>query len=94
MHVYGTSGYIYIDDAETIRYRLDEQSEEDVKEISLEDAPFGDPFAFFAAAISGEIEVGPEDLSSLEINLIVVEILEAARESSQTGKKVELSKQQ
>lgn len=94
MHVYGTSGYIYIDDAETIRYRLDEQSEEELREIPLKDAPFGDPFAFFAAAIEGEFEVGPGDLSSLEINLIVVEILEAARESSKTGKKVELSKQQ
>jgi len=92
MHVYGTKGYIYIDNAETIRYRLDEQAEEKVREIPLSDAPFGDPFAFFAAAIKGDCEVGPEDLSSLEINLTVVEILEAARKSSQTGKKVKLTR--
>ena len=55
MHVYGTSGYIYIDDAETIRYRLDEQSKEDVKKVALTDAPFSDPFAFFAAAIKGDM---------------------------------------
>ncbi len=87
MHVYGTSGYIYIDDAETIRYRLDEQSMEDVIEIALTDAPFSDPFAFFAAAIKGDCEVGPEDLSSLEINMTVVEILEAARQKQQNREK-------
>ena len=27
-HVYGTTGYILIDDAETIRYRLDEKAKE------------------------------------------------------------------
>lgn len=92
MHAYGTSGYIYIDDAETIRYRLDEKSKEDVKKVALSDAPFSDPFAFFAEAIKGEIVVAPTDLAALELNITVVEILEAARESSLTGKKVELSK--
>jgi len=93
MHVYGTKGYIYIDDAETIRYRLDEQSIEDVIKIPPTEAPFSDPFAFFAAVIKGEFKVGAGDLSSLELNLTVVEILEAARESNETGKKVELSNQ-
>ncbi len=40
---------------ETIRYRLDEKSKESVKKIPLSDAPFNDPFAFFAAAIKGEV---------------------------------------
>ena len=92
MHVYGTKGYIYIDDAETIRYRLDERAGEDVKKIPLSVAPFGDPFTFFAKAIEGDVVVAPTDLSALELNLTVVEILEAARISSETGKKVEISK--
>ncbi|MCK5465603.1 MAG: Gfo/Idh/MocA family oxidoreductase [Bacteroidales bacterium] len=92
MHVYGTTGYIFIDDAETIRYRLDEKSEEMVKKVPSSDAPFNDPFAFFASAIRGVIEVGPTDLSSPEINVTVVEILEAARESSKTGNKVKLDR--
>jgi predicted dehydrogenase len=92
MHVYGTTGYILIDDAETIRYRLDERSKENVIKVPISDAPFNDPYAFFAAAIKGEIEVGPTDLSSLEINVTVVEILEAARKSSKTGKQVKLSR--
>jgi len=92
MHVYGNKGYIYIDDSETIRYRLDEKSKENSIKIPLDKAPFNDPFTFFASAIKGETMVTPTDLSSLEINLTVVEILEAARESSKTGKKIMLSK--
>ena len=55
MHVYGTTGYAFIDDAETIRYRLDEKSKEKVEKVPLSEAPFSDPFKFFASAIKGEI---------------------------------------
>lgn len=92
MHVYGTTGYAYIDDAETIRYRLDEKSKEKVEKVPQSQAPFNDPFTFFASAIKGEIKIQPTDLSSPEINLTVVEILEAARKSSKTGKQVKLSR--
>jgi len=92
MHVYGTTGYALIDDAETIRYRLDEKLKEQVKKVPLSAAPFSDPFTFFASAIKGEISIKPTDLSSPEINLTVVEILEAARKSSKTGKKVKLNR--
>jgi predicted dehydrogenase len=90
MHIYGTTGYAFIDDAETIRYRLNEKSPESVKKISPTEAPFNDPFTFFAAAINGDTKVSPTDLSSLEINKVVVEILEAARKSSKTGKQIKL----
>jgi predicted dehydrogenase len=90
MHVYGTNGYILIDDAETIRYKLEERSEEKTKKASREILKYNDPFAFFAAVITGDTEVGPYDLSSLENNLIVVEILEAASKSSRTGRKIKL----
>jgi predicted dehydrogenase len=92
MHVYGNTGYVFIDDAETIRYRLSEKSKEKSIKIPLDKAPFNDPFTFFASAIKGETKVVSTDLSSLEINLTVVEILEAARESSKTGKKIILRK--
>lgn len=92
MHIYGTTGYAFIDDAETIRFRLDEKSKEQVKKVPLSDAPFNDPFTFFAKAIKGEIIIKPTDLSSPEINLTVVEILEAARKSSRTGKQVKLKR--
>jgi len=92
MHVYGTDGYILIDDAENIRYKLEERSGEKTKKASGEILKYNDPFAFFAAAVTGETEVGPNDLSSLENNLIVVEILEAAKKSSRTGRKIKLKR--
>jgi len=92
MHIYGSSGYAFIDDAETIRFRLNEKSGEEQIKVPQSLAPFLDPFAFFAAAVKGDVQVGPTDLSSLEINLTVVEILEAARLSSKTGEKVILER--
>ena len=92
MHVYGSTGYALIDDSETIRYRLDKESKEKAKKVEPPAAPFNNGFTFFASAIKGETKINPTDLSSLEINLTVVEILEAARESSRTGKAVKLSK--
>ncbi|MBT3385794.1 MAG: Gfo/Idh/MocA family oxidoreductase [Prolixibacteraceae bacterium] len=92
MHIYGETGYVFVDDAKTIRYRLNEKSVEKVKKLSPEDAPFVDPFTFFASAIKGETIISPGDLSSLEINMTVVEILEAARKSNKTGKAVKLKK--
>ena len=91
MHVYGTTGYAFIDDAETIRYRLDEKSKEQVKKVPLSEAPFNDPFTFFAKAIRKEVTIQPTDLASPETNLTVVEILEAARKSSKTGKQVKIN---
>lgn len=88
MHVYGSTGYIFVDDSETIRYRYKELTPESTMKVSSSKTPFKDPFTYFATAISGEIKVGPTDLSSLEINMIVVEILDAARESHRTGKRV------
>jgi predicted dehydrogenase len=93
MHVYGTKGYLFIDNAETIRYRTDEKSNESSLKVPPDKAPFNDPFTFFASVIKGGIKVSPLDLSSPEVNLTVVEILEAARKSSRSGKVIRLNRQ-
>jgi predicted dehydrogenase len=46
-----------------------------------------DPFAYFAAVVRGEIDPAGS-LSSLENNLIVTEVLDAARESAERGETV------
>jgi predicted dehydrogenase len=92
MHVYGTTGYMLIDNGETIRYRLDEKSKEEVKKIAQNTIPFTDPFLYFAAAIQRTVVVSANDLASLKTNITVVEILEAARISNKTGKVVKLKK--
>jgi predicted dehydrogenase len=90
MNVYGTTGYVFADDPQTIRYRLSEKSAEKTEKLPLREAPYNNPFVFFSSAIRGDIKVADTDLSSLKINMVVVEILEAARISNKTGKRVKL----
>ncbi len=93
MEIYGEKGVVYADNRHDMRIRISEGydgfSEEKFK-LEEREAPFDDPFRLFIAVIRGEIELNPSDLSSLENNMIVVEILEAARESAKTGKSIEL----
>jgi predicted dehydrogenase len=48
-----------------------------------------DEIAYLAAVVRGEVQ--PSGLSSLEVNLIVTEILDAARQSAKTGKRIDLA---
>lgn len=91
MHIYGTTGYIFSDDQQNIRYKLSERSPENEVKLPLREEPFNNPFSFFAAAVRGDITIAETDLSSIKINMIVVEILEAARKSQKTGRSVKLS---
>jgi len=88
MEVYGKKGYIYSDSRSDIRFRLSEDEEEQKEKLEERQTPFDDPFALLAAVVKNEITLPPHDLSSLENNMIVVEILEAAIKSAKTGKKV------
>jgi predicted dehydrogenase len=93
MEIYGQKGYVVCDRTLQMRTRLGDGVKRDAVEEKWEltklSAPYDDPFSYFAAVIKGEIK--PEkDLSSLEVNQIVVEILEAAVQSAKTGKAVKL----
>jgi hypothetical protein len=52
--------------------------------------PNDDPLTYLRAVWLGEVK--PEGLSSLETNVIVAEILDAARESAKSGKTMSLRK--
>ena len=88
-HVYGERGYACALDGSRLRVRVGE-SDETQTETSAPPAPLDDPFAYLAAVVRGEITPAPDDLSSLELNLVVMEILDAALESARTGRRVEL----
>jgi predicted dehydrogenase len=47
-----------------------------------------DPFAYFAEVIRGKITMTDYDPYSLKNNIMVVRILDAARESARTGKTI------
>lgn len=88
MEVYGQTGYAITIDGSRMRVRLKGEKSEQATEAPQSDAPAADPFAYLARLIHGETK--PDELTSLKNNMIVVEILDAARQSAKTGKKVEL----
>ncbi len=54
------------------------------------DAPYDDSLHYLAAAVKGEIQLDDTSLSSLQTNVTVSEILDAARQSAQSGRTVVL----
>jgi predicted dehydrogenase len=88
-HVYGERGYAHALDATRLRMRVGD-SDETHEEVPSPPAPRDDPFAYLAAVGRGEIAPAPDDLSSLELNLVVMEILDAAMASARTGRRVDL----
>ena len=88
IEIYGVTGYVKAPDAVNLAWRLSEREREQSAQLTPEGSLTFAPFNYFASAIRGEITIVPGDLSSLENNLITVEILDAARESARTGKSV------
>ncbi|MGQ8334969.1 Gfo/Idh/MocA family protein [Sunxiuqinia sp. A32] len=91
MEIYGATGYIKADNNHVMRIRGAEMREEKKETVTADDvAVYEDPFAYFADVLNGKIEVEPYGLYSLENNVRVVEILDAARQSAKIGKTVYL----
>jgi hypothetical protein len=57
--------------------------------VDVKSSVYQDNLAYLAAVLKGHVDPD-NDLSSLENNLIVVRILEAARISAQKGKRIAL----
>ena len=87
MEVYGQLGYAMVPRPDLVRVRKPNSQEIETVPQPLT-APFSDPLSYLAAVVRHEIK--PSGLSSLEVNLIVTQILDAARESARTGKRVDL----
>ena len=90
MEVYGQTGYLIAKNSTDLVTRLEGQRKEQATVLEKRPYPYDDPFSFFAGVIQGRIQMDAFDLSSLENNLLVVEILEAAIQSAKTGKRVSL----
>ena len=88
MEIYGKDGYIIVEDRNKMRLRISEEFSEAYYDLPERDAPFHDPFAYFAGVIRGDIEVEAYDLSALPNNVISMQILEAAKESARSGRRV------
>jgi predicted dehydrogenase len=91
MEVYGATGYAITVASDQIRIRHEHDSEEHTTTAPPLLARERNSLAYLSAVLRGEIE--PKgDLTALDTNVIVMQILDAARESARTGRAVKLSR--
>lgn len=90
MEVYGATGSAVSENRSTLRFRLKGDKAERTETLPERPVPHDDPFAYLAAVVQNRITPDTHDLSSLENNLLVVELLDAARESARTGRRITL----
>src|SRR6266852_5567383 len=88
MEVYGQKGYVITVGRDELRVRLPEK-EEKLTEAKPLAAPYEDSVSYLRAVVLGGLK--PVEPSALETNVIVTEILDAARQSAATGKTVRLA---
>jgi predicted dehydrogenase len=89
MDVYGRTGYARALDPTRIEVRRENETEGQIATGRPLEAPYDDPLHTIEAVLSGQIEEG-DSLSSLKTNITVTEILDAARQSAQTGRTISL----
>jgi predicted dehydrogenase len=88
MELYGRTGQVVTVGQSGLRVHLPGKPEE-IRQAPPLSPPRDDFLRYFAAVVRGEIQ--PAGLSSLKNNLIVTEILDAARRSAATGSTVRLT---
>ena len=82
MEIYGESGYVIAVNNTTMRLRDRKNNVEQTIQVTTNDLPvYQDPFSYFADVIRGKIKIPKNGLYSLENNLTVVRILDAAQRS-------------
>lgn len=89
MEIYGQTGQIIIPRSDLLQTRRENVATKEITPAPLT-GPEADPLSYLAAVVRGDLK--PAGLSSLEVNLVVTEILDAARESAANGKRVYLKK--
>jgi predicted dehydrogenase len=87
--IYGSKGYAITEKLDRLRVRyVGDKEESDIAAQPLE-PPQDSSLHYLAAVLNGTLK--PEgDLTSLDTNMIVMQILDAARESVRTGRSVKL----
>jgi predicted dehydrogenase len=91
MEVYGATGYAITVGTDRLRLRLEHDTEERFGQAAPLSGSQADSLSYLAAVLGGKIEA-KGDLTALDTNIVVMQILEAARESARTGRSVRLTK--
>ena len=88
MEVYGTKGYVICKDGTNMQVQENEKDGSYSFKAEALKKGIHDPFALLNQVVKKEHALPPFALSSLENNLVVMKILEAAKHASQTGETV------
>jgi predicted dehydrogenase len=91
MEVYGATGYAITVAGDKVRIRHEHDQDEHLETAPSLPSNERDSLAYLAAVLRGQI-VPRGDLSALDTNVTVMQILDAARESARTGRTVKLTK--
>jgi predicted dehydrogenase len=91
MEVYGKTGYVLTSGDDSVKVRVAGEKDEKSEAAPKIGAPYDDELSYLRAVLLNGVK--PDGLSSLETNVIVAEIMDAARESAATGKTVKFGKQ-
>jgi len=87
--VFGEHGYLHSLNGTDIDIRMRENRRSSVKAQALPE-PINDPLVYLAAVLQGKIP-GTDDQASLKYNMIVMQILDAAKRSAKEGRKILLA---
>jgi predicted dehydrogenase len=87
MEIYGQGGAVMLPDRNSVFLRRSDSSETALAAPALT-GPNTDALSYLAAVVRRQIR--PSGLSSVEVNLVVTEILDAARQSARTGRRIDL----
>ena len=88
LEVFGEKGYIHALNGNNIMMRMRE-NRNSTKNAEPLAAPINDPMVYLAAVLTKQIS-GTDDQSSLKYNMIAMQILDAAKRSANTGKRIVL----
>jgi glucose-fructose oxidoreductase len=89
MEVYGVNGYAITQEANHLRVRYHGEKAESVVAAPALPQNESDSLDYLAGVLHGQIRA-EGDLSALDTNMVVMQILDAARESAKTGRVVEI----
>ncbi|MEM9142522.1 MAG: Gfo/Idh/MocA family oxidoreductase [Bacteroidota bacterium] len=82
MEIYGSTGYVLCENGTDMRLMTGRKQQSSPLTAPALEKGLHDPFAFFHKVVKSGHRLPPYDLSSLENNLRVVQILEAAKRSA------------
>lgn len=91
MEVYGSTGYAITVGPDKLRVRHEHDRDEQMSSVAVLPADQSNSLSYLAAVLRGQIH-DKGDLSALDTNITVMQILDAARQSASSGRGVKLTR--